>query len=224
MRERTLLVLDFDGFLVNSYELIRSTFATLGLDIGDEGRFQNRRKFLKYLGGGKELLRNLVSYSLPKKRRFRTVLTEEYLSAGRIYPSFTPFLNQIVAEPDLHVGIVSRNFTLQPGTTIRAVLRNSGIDEDALDFVIPLPIGATKNDVLQAMRSTRHRRCVLGADEICDFKAASAAGYEPVIASYGFDRLERLTEKGGVPRDRIAATPEAAVELLTLGAYDLMPA
>ena len=58
----TLIVLDFDGFLINSYKLLQITFEHFGLDIGDEDRFKHRRKFLKYLGGGKEFLGNLVSY------------------------------------------------------------------------------------------------------------------------------------------------------------------
>ena len=68
MKKRLLMVLDFDGFLVNSYAILRDTMASFGLDVGDELRFKNRRKFLKYLGGGRELLNNLVGFSLPKTR------------------------------------------------------------------------------------------------------------------------------------------------------------
>ncbi|NNM00962.1 MAG: HAD family hydrolase, partial [Gammaproteobacteria bacterium] len=49
---RQLLVLDFDGFMIDSYDLLKQTFATFGLDVGDQERFNNRRKFLKYFGGG----------------------------------------------------------------------------------------------------------------------------------------------------------------------------
>ena len=59
IRKRLLLVLDFDGLLLNSYALLRDAMASYGLDVSDEERFKNRRKFLKYLGGGKELLNNL---------------------------------------------------------------------------------------------------------------------------------------------------------------------
>ena len=45
MKKRLLVVLDFDGFLVNSYAIIRDTMDAFGLDIGDELRFKNRRKF-----------------------------------------------------------------------------------------------------------------------------------------------------------------------------------
>ena len=49
-RKDRLIVLDFDGFLVNSYRLLQIAFENFGLDIGDEHRFQHRRKFLKYIG------------------------------------------------------------------------------------------------------------------------------------------------------------------------------
>ena len=55
---RLLVVLDFDGLLINSYALLRDTMASFGLDVGDQERFRNRRKFLKYLGGGRELMHN----------------------------------------------------------------------------------------------------------------------------------------------------------------------
>jgi len=217
--KRHLVVLDFDGFLINSYEVIRATFEAFGLDIGDEARFKNRRKFLKYLGGGKELLGNLVSYSLPKKRKFRAVLTDEYERAGKIYSALVPFLNRVIADPRLDVGVVSRNFALSPGTMIRSVLRNSGVDESELDFVVPIPVGAKKDDILAAMRSSRHETCLLGADEISDFRAAEEAGFESVMASYGFDRHERLTKKGGVPEHLIVSSPDEAVEHLTRHCY-----
>ena len=84
LKKRLLLVLDFDGLLLNSYALLRDAMAIFGLDVGDEERFRNRRKFLKYLGGGKELLNNLVGMSLPKTRKLRLRLTEVYLEAGRV--------------------------------------------------------------------------------------------------------------------------------------------
>ena len=46
-----LIALDFDGLLINSYKLLERTFLEYNLDLGEEERFKNRRKFLKYLGG-----------------------------------------------------------------------------------------------------------------------------------------------------------------------------
>ncbi len=141
MRRRLLLVFDFDGLLVNSYALIRDTMAAFGLDVGDEARFKNRRKFLKYFGGGKEVVNNLVSFALPKTRKLRNALTECYRAKGEIYPAFNALLNEAIANPAIHCGILSRNYTLEPGPTMRAVLRRSGVQESELDFVIPIPVG-----------------------------------------------------------------------------------
>lgn len=212
--KQALVVLDFDGFLINSYELLRSTFGVFGLDIGDEERFRNRRKFLKYVGGGREILGNLVWYSLPKRKALREVLTTEYLKKGRIYAPFVPLVNRLVECPRVHVGLVSRNFTRSPGATIRTVLANSGIQEEDLDFVIPIPAGSKKRHVLEGMISSRFERSLMGADEISDYEAAAGMGYETVIGSYGFDTRDRLIRKGGVPEETIVESPEVAAEAI----------
>jgi len=208
------VALDFDGFLVDSYELIRATFEQFGLDVGDSERFRNRRKFLKYVGGGKEFLRNLVRSTLPRKKQFRDALTERYLESGRVFGEFRGLVDEMIDDPRLHVGILSRNFARNPGTTIRAVLRSSGIDDSGLDFVIPIPVGANKRSVLEAMRSSSHRASILGADEIGDYEAAVGLGYDVVMGSYGFDKAERLIDRGGVPAEVIHATPADAARAL----------
>lgn len=210
----TLVVLDFDGFLVNSYQLLKASFEDLGLDVGDEDRFRHRRKFLKYLGGGREIVRNFVSISLPKKKKIRSRLTDEYVENGRIFQEFEPLLNRLIANPTVHVGIVSRNFTYTPGLTIRAVLRNSGVDEKNLDFVVPIPAGAKKGDVLDAMKASRYRRCLFGADEVGDYRAAAETGYDAIMASYGFDSRERLLAVAGVPESQLFDTPAGVVTAL----------
>lgn len=215
VRKRLLVVLDFDGFLVNSYALIRETFAAFGLDVGDEERFRNRRKFLKYLGGGKEFVANLVHIALPKERRIREVLTETYRSEGAVFPPFRDLVNRMIAAPRIHCGVVSRNFTLNPGPTMRCVLKRSGIEEADLDFVIPIPIGAPKDETLTAMRSSRYFECLLGADEISDYRAATAADYDVLMASYGFDHRERLITRGKVPPALIDDDPATLVARFT---------
>jgi len=217
MRHKDILtVLDFDGFLINSYKLLQITFEDFGFDIGDEDRFRHRRKFLKYLGGGKEFLRNLVSYSLPKQKKIRKVLTEIYQEEGRIYREFVPVINRMIENPGIHVGIISRNFTHNPGTTIRTVLKNSEVEEQELDFVIPIPAGIKKRDILEGMKSCRYKQCLFGADEIGDFRAATETGYDMIImASYGFDNRKRLISEGDVPPDIIFDTPKDLAEILS---------
>jgi phosphoglycolate phosphatase-like HAD superfamily hydrolase len=225
VRKRLLLVFDFDGVLLNSYALLAHTMAAFGLDVGDEERFRNRRKFLKYLGGGKELLNNLVGISLPKTRKLRERLTECYVERGRIYPEFVPLLNEAIANPVVHCGVVSRNFTLTPGPTIRTVLNRSGVDEAELDFVIPVPIGVKKIDILAGMRSTRYYESILCADEISDHHAALAAGYSSLIGSYGFDAAPRLRERGDVPESCIFDAPAQLAQALAehLANYAVSP-
>jgi len=207
MKKRLLVVLDFDGFLVNSYAILRETMASFGLDVGDEQRFKNRRKFLKYLGGGRELLNNLVGLSLPKTRRLRERLTESYNEAARVFPDYVPLLNEMIANPQVHVGVLSRNYALNPGPVIRAVLARSGVNEPDLDFVIPLPVGVKKGEVLAGMRSSRYVENLLVADEVGDYTAGLAAGYDCLMASYGFDTRERLMDKGEVPPSAIYDDP-----------------
>ena len=207
VRKQTLVVLDFDGFMIDSYELMKSTFGEFGLDLGDVERFRHRRKFLKYVGGGKEFLSNLVSYTLPKKKKIRNMLTDTYMDEGRIFSQFVPLLNRMIESPACHIGIISRNFTRNPGLTIRRVLRNSGVNESDLDFVIPIPVGTKKHDVLEAMNSDRFTTTLFGADEIGDYRAASETGYDNIVmASYGFDNRERLVNQGGVPPELIGDT------------------
>jgi len=214
-RKEYLLVLDFDGFLINSYSLLKATFEEFGLDIGDESRFKNRRKFMKYLGGGREFLRNLVKYSLPKKKKIRQQLTEQYVEHGIIYSEFVPLLNRLITSPAVHIGIISRNYTLTPGETIRAVLKNSDVDEADLDFVIPIPTGVKKNDVLTAMKSSRYSQTWFGGDEVGDFHAACETGYDNIlIGSYGFDTEKRLIDSGKVPESIIFPSPKKLVREL----------
>jgi phosphoglycolate phosphatase len=218
-----LVVLDFDGLLVNSYALLKDTLQEFGIDVGDEDRFKKRRKFLKYFGGGKELLTNLVNFALPKKKRIREMLTDVYCHSGRIYTELQPLINQLIASPSVHCGILSRNYTLSPGPTIRTVLRKSGVQEEDLDFVIPIPVGVKKDDVLLALRSTRYRQCILGGDEIGDYRAALSANFDAIIASYGFDNTKRLVKRGDVPLACIVDTPAEFAEAMRLHTATCMP-
>lgn len=214
-KKEALIVLDFDGLLINSYRLLKITFAHFGLDVGDENRFKNRRKFLKYLGGGKEFIGNLVNLSLPSKKLIRKQLTETYCRKGKIHPEFTLLLNEMIDNPKIHIGVVSRNFTHHPGNTIRQVLRNSKVNEAALDFVIPISARAKKINILEGMKSSAYKTNIFMADEISDYEAATAAHYDQILmASYGFDTRDRLIKKGEIPEKVIFDSPEKLVHKL----------
>ncbi len=207
--KETLVVLDFDGLLINSYDLLNKTFSHFGLNVGDKERFQNRKKFLKYIGGGKEFVSNLVNLSLPKKKLIRKQLTETYCNEGIIYPEFTNIINDMIDNPDIHVGIVSRNFTHHPGSTIRKVLQNSKVAENALDFIIPVSVGVKKINVLEGMKASSYKNCIFAGDEISDYRAAYEAGYNNIfMASYGFDTKDRLINKGKISEKNIYDSPK----------------
>lgn len=193
---------------------MRDTLARFGLDVGDEERFRNRRKFLKYLGGGREILQNLVRASLPRKRNIRRALTETYLESACLYPGFAEFINDAIAHPAIHCGVLSRNFARDPGPTIRKVLAASGVLETELDFVLPIPAGSRKTDILQGMRASRYDRQILGADEVGDFHAATEAGYDCVMATYGFDNRQRLLTHGAVPESVLFDDPAEVIAAL----------
>lgn len=209
LKKETLVVLDFDGLLIDSYQLLKITFNKCGLDVGNEGRFQNRRKFLKYFGGGKELIGNLVNLTLPKKKKIREQLTEAYCKQGKIYPEFVTLMNDMIETPTIHVGIVSRNFTHHPGNTIRQVLKNSKVNETAMDFIIPISAGVKKGNVLEGMKASSYKHCIFAADEIGDYHAAHETGYDRIfMASYGFDTRERLINKADIPKEIIYDSPK----------------
>ncbi|MSR15938.1 MAG: hypothetical protein EXR86_15585 [Gammaproteobacteria bacterium] len=88
------------------------------------------------------------------------------------------------------------------------------MNEADLDFVVPIPVGVKLFKILSAMRSARYRECLLGADEVGDCHAAVHAGYESLMASYGFDTNERLTERGDVPSACIYDSPLKAVKAI----------
>ena len=98
--------------------------------------------------------------------------------------------------------------------TIRTVLRRSGIDEEQLDFVVPVPVGAKKIEVLEGMLATRYREALLCADEIGDYHAACVSGYESLIGTYGFDARERLLERGEIPAASLYDTPAELADAL----------
>lgn len=209
-----LLALDFDGLLIDSYALLAATFRRFELDVGDERRFRNRRKFLKYFGGGRELLGNLANIALPKKKRIREELTAVYRTEGRIFPEFVPLLNACIESCDISVGIVSRNYTLAPGPTIRHVLAASGVQHAGLDFVIPLSVGAKKTRVLEGMRASDDQRAIFVGDEVSDYHAGVEAGYLTLVGAYGFDDVGRLCDRCGLAESGLYAEPAAVVERL----------
>ncbi len=209
-RER-LLILDADGTTVDAFAAIDTTFAAHGMDIGDLRRFQSRRNMFKYLGGLKEFPGNFKRQISKKKRaQLIATLTEVYREEGRLYDGIPDLVEILLRQNDLRVGIVTRNITEQPLETLRALFSRNGIDSARFDFFVHIPLSQDKSDAFRqardAYRINPARGYVCG-DEKKDYLAALNTGLHPFIVSYGFESLERLTRKVGVPVELIAKSP-----------------
>ena len=206
-----LVVFDLDGTLVDAFHAVEVAFARHGMDIGDLQRFQRRRKLLKYLGGLREFPRNLRRHlDKQNRRQLKTTLTDIYRGEVRVFPELAQLLRRLIDAPDVRVGVVSRNVTLEPDETIRQLLARHAIDADALDFVHCLPLRDEKTPVFRALRqrlAINPARSYACGDEYRDYAAALGAAFYPFVVSYGFEEHARLVERFGIPAELVARTP-----------------
>jgi phosphoglycolate phosphatase len=206
-----LLILDADGTTIDAFSAIEKTFALYHMNIGDLERFQKRRHLFKYLGGLKEFPRNLKR-QLGKQKRARLIetLTAIYREEARLYDGIGPWINTLVAEKGLRVGIVTRNITNDPKQTLRLLLERHGVEVDGLDFLIHIPLKQDKTASFRQVQKDFYinpARSYTCGDEKKDFIAAVAAGMHPFMVSYGFEDFQRLTGKIGVPAELVSRTP-----------------
>lgn len=213
-----LVIFDADGTLIDAFRAIEAAFARHGMDIGDLERFQKRRKLFKYLGGLREFPKNLRrQFGKQSRRELIQTLTEIYRQDTRLYPGLAELLRALIDTPDVRVGIVTRNITIEPAETMRQLLRRHGIDFDALDFVSCIPLAEDKLPRFRSIRGAFGINPALGfacGDEYRDYAAAIGAGLHPFIAAYGFEDARRLNETYAVPEEVIAPTPQALVQRL----------
>lgn len=219
-----LVILDADGTTIDAFDAIGKTFDRHGMNIGDLHRFQKRRNLFKYLGGLKEFPTNLRRQMGKQKRsRLIATLTEVYREEGRLYDGITALIQTLLDAPDVLVGMVTRNITLEPEETLRRLFARHDIDTAELDFLVHIPL---KDQKTVAFREARARYAINPArayacgDEGKDFLAAVTSGFHPFMVSYGFEDFERLTRKLGVPVDVISRTPDELTHRL-LHALDL---
>ena len=221
-----LVIFDLDGTLIDSFSAVELAFAQHGMDLGDLRRFQRRRKLLKYLGGLREFPKNLRrQFDKENRKQLKHTLTGIYRSEASLFPDVAPLLQSLIETPDIRVGIVSRNVTIDPEETVRLVLARHDIDSTLLDFVVCIPLG---EDKLPHFRSLRERlainpaRCFACGDEYRDYAAAIGAGMSPLVASYGFEDYDRLADSYAIPAEVIARTPRELIDRLA-HALDLEP-
>jgi phosphoglycolate phosphatase len=207
-----LVIFDADGTIIDAFHAIEMTFAHHGLEIGPLARFQKRHHLFKYLGGIKELPRNLRSqFGRWHKNKLITTLTEIYREEAMIFTGLDHLICDLIHCDGLRIGFVTRNITHEPLTTLSYLFKRHNIDIEQLDFFLHLPL---KNNKLDYFRQLREQFVINPAwgyacgDEAKDYHAAIGIGLHPLMVSYGFESFDRLQSKHHIPAEVISKTPD----------------
>lgn len=213
-----LVIFDADGTTIDAFHAIELAFMQHGMDIGDLERFQKRRKLFKFLGGLREFPTNLRrQFGKQSRKRLLTTLTEVYRHDARLYPGIGSLLHTLLAAPDIRVGLVTRNVTIEPEETLKCLFRRHDIDTGAFDFFSCIQLKEDKLVYLKRARqsfSINPARAYSCGDEHSDYLAAIGAGMHPFVVAYGFEDGIRLTKKFGVPNEVISTSPAEFVDCL----------
>lgn len=222
-RER-LIILDADGTTIDAFTAIAKTFAEHGMDIGNLEKFQKRRHLFKYLGGAKEFPQNLSrQFGKEKRAKLIRTLTEVYREEAALFPGIATLIQQLMAAANVRVGLVTRNITIEPETTLSRLFARHDIDTEALDFLVHVPLSQEKTAHFRTIReqfAVNPARAYACGDERKDYRAAIGSGLHPFMVSYGFEDHRHLTKKAEIPEELIARTPPELCERI-LHALDL---
>jgi phosphoglycolate phosphatase len=210
--KKRLLILDADGTTIDAFSAIETAFSRHGLAIGDETRFQKRHNLFKYLGGVKEFP-SILRKNLRKNGRTRLVdtLTDVYREEATLYAGVPDLIRALIAQPDIAVGIVTRNVTNEPLETLRLLFARHDIDIGELDFLTHIPLSEKKTSQFRVIRERfmiNPARAAICGDEHKDFMAAVGTGMHPFMVSYGFEDHDRLTTKFDIPDELISRTSQ----------------
>ena len=209
-QNKRLIILDADGTTIDAYPAIEEAFARHGMTLGNEASFQKRHHLFKYLGGLKEFP-SIIKKNIRQQGRKKIVatLTDVYRAEARLYPGIADLMRALIATPDIVVGLVTRNITVEPMETLRQLFARHDIDLGELDFFDHVALSKGKT---AQFRLTRERfginpaRAYICGDEYKDYLAAISTGMHPFMVSYGFEDHQRLTEKFEVPDEVISRT------------------
>lgn len=209
--QQRLIILDADGTTIDAYSAIETTFAQHGMTLGDEDSFQKRHHLFKYIGGIKQFPANLrKNLRRSSRKQIVATLTEVYRDTAQLYPGIAELMHSLIAAPDIVVGLVTRNITNEPLETLRILFARHGVDLNALDFLLHVPLGETKTEKFREVRQQfgiNPARAYICGDEHKDFLAAIRTGMHPFMVSYGFENHARLVEKFEIPDEVIARSP-----------------
>lgn len=211
--DKRLVILDADGTIVDAYKAISRTFSQHEMELGDLIRFQKRHNLFKYIGGVKEFPKNLKKQlkKLEREKLIKT-LTQVYREEAKLYDGMQQAVNRLIENPQIIVGVVSRNITHNPVETLTYLFKRENINVDALDFLIHIPLKEKKTAVFKKLRDEHKVNpllCYVCGDEYKDYLSAIESGMNPIIASYGFENFDRLTKKFEIPEEIITDRPEA---------------
>jgi phosphoglycolate phosphatase len=213
-----LVIFDADGTTIDSFHAIELAFMQHGMDIGDLDRFQRRRKLFKFLGGLREFPKNLRhQFGKQSRKRLLATLTEVYRHEACLYPGIDKLLRTLLAAPDIRVGLITRNVTIEPEETLKCLFQRYGIDTGEFDYFACIPLRENKAMHLKHARQSfviNPARAYACGDEYSDYLAAIDSGMHPFVVSYGFEDSVRLTKKFGVPSEIISTSPAEFVENL----------
>jgi phosphoglycolate phosphatase len=213
-----LVIFDADGTTIDAFHAIELAFLRHGMDIGDIDRFQKRRKLFKFLGGLREFPTNLRrQFGKQSRKHLLMTLTEVYRHEACLYPGIDSLLRTLLAAPDIRVGFITRNVTIEPEETLKCLFRRHGIDTGEFDFFACIPLRENKTSYLKRVRqsfSINPARAYACGDEYSDYLAAIGAGMHPFVVSYGFEDSVRLTKKFGVPSEVISTSPAEFIDSL----------
>jgi phosphoglycolate phosphatase len=208
----SLIILDADGTTVDAFTAINRTFLLNDMDIGDVERFQKRRNIFKYLGGLKELPKNLRKQLQGHKRsEIIDTLTEVYREEAQLYAGLDELINRLLEREGLRVGVITRNITHEPEQTLWRLFRRCGVTAEAFDFITHLPLKESKTPYFRDAReryAINPARAYASGDERKDYLAAVDTGMHPFMVSYGFESYERLTQTIGIPPELISREPD----------------
>lgn len=206
-----LVIFDADGTTIDAFQAIELAFLRHGMTLGDLERFQKRRKLFKYLGGLREFPGNLRhQFGKQSRKQMLATLTEVYRHEARLYPGIDSLLRTLLAAPDVRVGLVTRNVTIEPRDTLKCLFQRHGIDIGEFDYFACIPLMADKTEHLRHARQSfaiNPARAYACGDEYSDYLAAINAGMHPFVVAYGFEDGMRLIRKLEVPPEVISTSP-----------------
>lgn len=215
---RKLVILDADGTTIDAFQAIAETFSRHDMKLGDLSRFQKRHNLFKYLGGVKEFPKNLrKQLTRVERNKLIETLTSVYQEKAVLYPGMQTMMQSLIETDNVVVGVVTRNITLDPLNTLKRLFERENIDVKKLDFLVHIPLREKKTDTFRSIREEykiNPALCYVCGDEYKDYVSAVSTAMHPFIVSYGFESLQRLTEKFEIPREIISETPTSMVNRL----------